>query len=135
MGKSCGLFDIRNQIISKFTRDTYRYYKILLLFAQILNDCFGLIVVPKTVRSVDNMQHPKHLSGLHLDEYLSHLAVKRNLAINTQKTALNALVFMFKQFLGIEVGTLSFIPSSRPKTIPTVFSHDEAKAVINHLRN
>ncbi len=40
---------------------------------------------------------------------------------------------MFKQFLGVEVGTLSFIPSSTPKTIPTVLSHDEAKAVINHL--
>lgn len=78
-----------------------------------------------------NMQHPKHLGDIQLDEYLSHLAVRRNLAINTQKTALNALVFMFKQFLNIEVGVLSFIPSSRPKTIPTVFSHDEAKSVIN----
>jgi hypothetical protein len=38
--------------------------------------------------------------------------VKRNLSINSQKTALNALVFMFKQFLHIEVGVLSFIPSS-----------------------
>ena len=80
-----------------------------------------------------NMQHPKDLGGSQLDEYLSHLAVRRNLAINTQKTALNALVFMFKQFLHIEVGILSFIPSSRPKTIPTVFSHDEAKAVIDKL--
>ncbi|MFT7560401.1 MAG: integron integrase [Flavobacteriales bacterium] len=80
-----------------------------------------------------NMQHPKYLGGIQLDEYLSHLAVKRNLAINTQKTALNALVFMFKQFLNIEVGVLSFIPSSRPRTIPTVFSHEEAKAVINKL--
>ena len=80
-----------------------------------------------------NMQHPKDLGDPQLDEYLSHLAVRRNLAINTQKTALNALVFMFKQFLHIEVGILSFIPSSRPKTIPTVFSHDEAKAVIDKL--
>ena len=80
-----------------------------------------------------DMQHPKYLGGTQLDEYLSHLAVKRNLAINSQKTALNALVFMFKQFLHIEVGVLSFIPSSRPRTIPTVFSHEEARAVIEQL--
>jgi integrase len=80
-----------------------------------------------------DMQHPKSLGGIQLDEYLSHLAVKRNLSINSQKTALNALVFMFKQFLNIEVGVLSFIPSSRPRTIPTVFSHDEAKSVIDQL--
>jgi len=82
-----------------------------------------------------NMQHPKYMGGIQLDEYLSHLAVKRNLSINSQKTALNALVFMFKQFLNIEVGVLSFIPSSRPATIPTVFSHQEARAVIDQLHD
>jgi integron integrase len=75
------------------------------------------------------------MGGIQLDEYLSHLAVKRNLSINSQKTALNALVFMFKQFLNIEVGVLSFIPSSRPATIPTVFSHEEARAVIDQLHD
>ncbi len=81
-----------------------------------------------------NMRHPREMGGTQLDEYLSHLAVKRNLSVNSQKTALNALVFMFKQFLKIEVGVLNFIPSSRPKTIPTVFSHEEALAVINQLQ-
>ena len=30
-----------------------------------------------------NMQHPKNLGGIQLDEYLSFLAVKRNLSINS----------------------------------------------------
>ena len=80
-----------------------------------------------------NMKHPMYLGGTHVDDYLSHLAVKRDFSVNSQKTALNALVFMFKQFLKIDVGVLSFTPSSRPKTIPTVFSHEEAKLVIDHL--
>ncbi|MEE8056896.1 MAG: integron integrase [Pseudomonadales bacterium] len=79
------------------------------------------------------MQHPKAMGGIQVDEYLSYLAVKRDLSANSQKTALNALVFMFKRFLNIEVGVLNFTPSSRPKTIPTVFSHEEAKAVIARL--
>ena len=79
------------------------------------------------------MQHPKDLNDQAIDEYLSHLVLKRNLAINTQKSALNAIVFVYTQFLKITVGKLDFVPSNRPRTIPTVFSHQEAVAVINAL--
>ncbi len=82
-----------------------------------------------------NMKHPKDLIGLHIDKYLSHLAVKRNVTVNTQKTALNSLAFMFNQYLQIDMGVLSFTPSSRPRTLPTVFSHTEAKAVIDQLHD
>lgn len=81
-----------------------------------------------------NMQHPKSLGDSSIDEYLSHLVLKRDLAINTQKSALNAIVFVYTQFLKINVGKLDFVPSNRPKTIPTVFSHQEAMMVINALK-
>lgn len=79
------------------------------------------------------MQHPKDLDDQAIDEYLSHLVLQRNLAINTQKSALNAIVFVYTQFLKLTVGKLDFVPSNRPRTIPTVFSHQEAVAVINAL--
>ena len=69
-----------------------------------------------------SMQHPKDLNDQAIDEYLSYLVLKRNLAINTQKSALNAIVFVYTQFLKLTVGKLDFVPSNRPKTIPTVFS-------------
>jgi integron integrase len=80
------------------------------------------------------MTHPKSMGAADIDEYLSYLAVRRNVAVNTQKTALNALVFLYKKFFGMDVGQLSFSPSSRPRTLPTVFSHQEAMRVISHLR-
>ncbi len=79
------------------------------------------------------MSHPTQMGAAHIDEYLSYLAVVRNVSINTQKTALNALVFMYKQFLHQDVGLLDFMPSHRPRTLPTVFSHQEATAVIDRL--
>lgn len=81
------------------------------------------------------MTHPKEMGAEQIDEYLSHLAVMRNVSVNTQKTALNALVFLYKQFLGVDVGLLKFQPSNRPQTLPTVFSHNEAKAIIGCLRD
>ena len=43
-----------------------------------------------------------------VDTFLSFLSVERNLAANSQKTALNALVFMYGKFLKIELGDLNF---------------------------
>ncbi len=80
-----------------------------------------------------NNSHPKDMGAAEVDAYLSSLALQRNVAVNTQKTALNALVFMFKKFLGRDLEELQFAPSTRLKTIPTVFSHEEALSVINQL--
>ncbi|SMF63861.1 integron integrase [Alteromonadaceae bacterium Bs31] len=79
------------------------------------------------------MQHPKTLDAEHVDSYLSHLVVNRCCSINTQKTALNALVFMYKKFFGVELGELAFKTSKRPRVLPTVFSHNEAVSVIAGL--
>jgi len=78
-------------------------------------------------------KHPRTLGVREIDEYLSHLAVRRNLAVNTQKTALNALVYLYKQFFGIHNLELKFTHSAKPKLIPAVFSHGEATAVIGQL--
>lgn len=80
-----------------------------------------------------NKQHPSTLNAQHIDEYLSHLAVHRNYSVNTQKTALNSLVFLFQQFLHQDVGDLAFTPSTRPRILPTVFSHREAMSVLSQL--
>lgn len=77
--------------------------------------------------------HPASLGGEDVDAYLSFLALSRNVSINTQKTALNAIVFLYKQFLGVDLGELNFAPSSRARTLPTVFSHQEATQVIDKL--
>lgn len=80
-----------------------------------------------------NNQHPKNLDKEAINEYLSHLAAQRNLAINSQRTALNAIVFLYKKFLKKEIGDLNFSRSHRARRIPTVFSHQEAISVIENL--
>ncbi|WP_339898059.1 integron integrase [uncultured Gilvimarinus sp.] len=80
-----------------------------------------------------NMARPEDLLPNDIDRYLSHLANKRLCSINTQKTALNALAFLYNQFLNKPLGQLSFSTSRRPKTLPTVLSHDEALMVLSQL--
>lgn len=78
-------------------------------------------------------QHPESLGAEHIEAWLSHLANNRNVAINTQKTALNAIVFLYKQFLQIEIREIQFNRTNKGRRIPTVFTHDEATRVLAEM--
>lgn len=69
----------------------------------------------------------------HINYFLSNLGNARGCSINTQKTALNALVFLFREFLRIDIGQLSFQHASKPRKIPIVLSTDEAHLIINGI--
>lgn len=79
------------------------------------------------------MQHPSACSTKEVEQFLSHLAVQRNNSVSTQRTALNAMVFLFREFLEQPLDELSFEMARKPQRLPTVFTHDEAKAVISRL--
>ena len=81
-----------------------------------------------------NKQHPSTLSEAHVEMYLDHLGVQLNAAKNTQRTALNALIFLYREFLGVELKDLSFAHAKKPRKLPVVFSHNEAIRVIAELR-
>jgi len=78
-------------------------------------------------------KHPKELESKHVEEYLTYLSVQGGASSNTQKTALNALVYLYNHFLKQPLQELNFRYSKKPTRIPTVFTHDEATDVINHL--
>jgi integron integrase len=78
-------------------------------------------------------QHPESLSKEHVDAWLSHLANNRNVAINTQKTALNAVVFLYKQFLNRDLGQFEFTRTNKGRRLPTVFTHEEAMRVLSRM--
>ncbi len=78
-------------------------------------------------------KHPKTMSNNEIEAFLQHLSVSRQVAGNTQKTALNALIFMYREFMKIEIKGLKFRYAVKPRQLPTVFTHQEAQAVIDNL--
>ena len=80
------------------------------------------------------MRRPEEMGNVEIDEWLGHLANRRAVAINTQKTALNAVVFLYKQFLNRDPGDLMFEKTSKGRRLPVVFTHEEAMAVIGNLQ-
>lgn len=55
------------------------------------------------------------------------------MAINTQKTALNAVVFLYKQFLNRDLGQFEFTRTNKGRRLPVVFTHEEAMRVLSRM--
>ena len=53
-------------------------------------------------------EHPATVPLSQISAYLTYLALQRQVSINTQKTALNAIAFMFEKYLKREIGDLGF---------------------------
>ena len=58
-------------------------------------------------------QHPATLSGGHVEWFLSHLASERNVAASTQNQAKSAILFLYKEVLGVELPWLDDITQAK----------------------
>lgn len=79
--------------------------------------------------------HPAELGAKEISAFLSHLAVERNVAASTQNQALSALLFLYREVLALPIGWVDDVErAKRPKRLPVVFTREEVKAVLGHLR-
>ena len=73
-------------------------------------------------------------SGDDVRLYLEYLAVERRVAASTQRQALNALVFLFREALQRDLGDFSgYQPARKGKRIPVVLSRQECQALFREL--
>jgi integron integrase len=62
------------------------------------------------------------------------LAVERKVAASTQNQAFNALLFLYRNVLGVEFGELKDVQrAKKPRKLPVVFTKDEIRQIINQL--
>lgn len=69
-----------------------------------------------------------------VQDFLSHLAIAKRVSSSTQNQALCALVFLFRDVLGQELGDISgMVWAKRGKKLPVVLWVEEIKALFQHL--
>lgn len=77
---------------------------------------------------------PQNLTSEHVQQFLNHLAVEKQVAAATQNQALNALVFLFRHVLEIDLSqNLDAVRASRKKRLPVVLSPAEVQSVFEML--
>jgi len=78
------------------------------------------------------LRHPETMGSSEVAQFLTHLAVKKNVAASTQNQALNALLFLYREVLNRELGKVQGVVRARkPQRLPTVLSTGEAHQVLN----
>lgn len=69
-----------------------------------------------------------------INAFLKHLAVNRNVTASTQTQALSAILFLYKEVLGEQIGFIENIyRAQKPRRWPVVFSRQEIREIMGHL--
>lgn len=79
------------------------------------------------------LTHPATMGATEVRAFLSWLANEQNVAINTQKTALNALAFLYHKVLAIELGELGFQHARQYRRLPVVLTQAEVSMILEQL--
>lgn len=79
------------------------------------------------------MQHPRGMAEQHINAFLSHLGTRRDCSPATQRVALNALIYMYRKFLKVELEKLDFEKARQRRRLPVVLSHSEVQRVLAEL--
>lgn len=79
-------------------------------------------------------RHPLELGNNEIAQFLTYLAAKRDVAASTQNQALNALLFLYREVLGKDIGQLQNVQrAKRPERLPVVFTREEVRALLARL--
>jgi integron integrase len=78
-------------------------------------------------------RHPRDLGHTEVEAFLTHLAVAGRVASSTQNQAKSALLFLYKEVLGVELPWLTGVQSAkRPARLPVVLTREEVRVVLGH---
>lgn len=79
-------------------------------------------------------RHPAEMGAAEVEAFLTHLAVEGQVSASTQNQARSALLFLYKEVLGVELPWLDNVEQAKkPKRLPVVLTEDEVRALLSQL--
>lgn len=81
-----------------------------------------------------DLKHPADLGAEGVEKFLNYLAIERGVAAGTQNQAFNALLFLYREVLRVELRGVNAKRAKVKKTLPVVLSRDEVRALFEHVR-
>ena len=79
-------------------------------------------------------RHPKDMGAAEVEAFLTHLAVARNVSASTQNQAKSALLYLYREVLGVELPWLDNVTQAKvPQRLPVVLTQAEVQAVLSRM--
>ncbi|WP_313929240.1 integron integrase [Pseudoxanthomonas sp.] len=77
---------------------------------------------------------PRVLGAVQVEAFLTGLAVEGRVAASTQNQALAAILFLYRDVLGVKLAWMDdVVRAKRPQRLPTVLSQQEVRALLAHM--
>ncbi|BCL61580.1 integron integrase [Desulfomarina profundi] len=110
-------------------RETMRYYHYALSTEKTY--CQWIL---RYIIFYNKKRHPRDMGAREVERFLSHLASREKVSASTQKQALNALVFLYRDVLQDPLdNSIAPIRAKRKVHPPTVLSVEEVERVFHHM--
>lgn len=79
-------------------------------------------------------RHPREMGAPEVEAFLTRLAVEGDVAASTQNQALSALLFLYREVLGVELPWLEDVTrAKKPRRLPTVLARAEVQALLSRM--
>lgn len=79
-------------------------------------------------------RHPRQMGRREVEAFLTCLATKGEVAAGTQNQALSALLFLYREVLGMQLPWMeNMVRAKRPRRIPVVLSRDEVTRLLSAM--
>ena len=75
-------------------------------------------------------RRPLEMGVPEIESYLTHMAAREHVAAATQNLAFCALLFLYREFLGVELENISALRAKRSRRLPVVLSKDEVRRLL-----
>jgi len=80
------------------------------------------------------MRHPRDMGSAEVEAFLTMLAAQRHVSPSTHKQALSALLFLYKEVLGLDLPWMeAFRRPAYTRRIPAVLTRDEVAGLLCRL--
>ncbi len=79
-------------------------------------------------------RHPREMGPKEVADFLTHLAVQRNVSASTQNQALAGILFLYKKVLKLDIGWVEEVVRAKTaKRLPVVIDHEVVIRLLNEL--
>ena len=79
------------------------------------------------------MRHPREMGSAEVNNFLTHLAVERQVSASTQNQALSALLFLYRELLERDLDLEGLVRARKPRRLPVVLTEEEVRSVLQRL--
>ena len=80
-------------------------------------------------------RHPQEMGAAEVEAFLTHLAVQRQVSASTQNQAKAAILYLYKQVLGVDLPWLEDVVQAKtPRRLPVVLTATEVRTLLLHMQ-